>query len=258
MVHHRVEPRPTPPGLHQVPHEAGVDVAAPGAHDEPRGRRKAHRRVDRPAAVDRRQARPGPQVEPGRHAPAPSPAPATRSSSPMRRRTTGRGNRQRRTPGRLEPAGDRHDPGDPRQVVVERRVEARDLGQGRSSRRNASIRSSFPAGGRVVGPIRRSSASNSSVTGAGREYRPPPCTTRCPTAASAASPTSRPTQSTSSPAAACWSCASTPASWGVPADHRWRPVVHRKGRSARSGPRPAARAARPGRRARTSGWRTRR
>jgi hypothetical protein len=34
-------------------------------------------------------------------------------------------------PGRLEPAGDRHEPGDARQVVVERRVEARDLGQGR-------------------------------------------------------------------------------------------------------------------------------
>ena len=59
------------------------------------------------------------------------------------------------------------------------------------------------------GAIRRSSSSISAVTSAGSTNRSPPWTTRCPTAAIAASPGSRPTRSITSPAAAAWSGAST-------------------------------------------------
>ena len=62
---------------------------------------------------------------------------------------------------------------------------------------------------RVEGAIRRSWSSISAVTSAGSTNRSPPWTTRCPTAAIAASPGSRSTCSITRPAAAAWSGAST-------------------------------------------------
>ena len=72
-----------PLGPHQKADQAGIEIAASRAHDQPGGRRQAHRGLEATAIADRRKARPGAEV--GQDHPASGRLrPATLASSSIR------------------------------------------------------------------------------------------------------------------------------------------------------------------------------
>ena len=180
----------------------GVDVSGPGAHDQARGRGQGHGRVDRPAPVHGRHAGPVPQM--GQDDPTGGRLGADGMGQGLHQVGVGEPV-EPVSPhaGRLEPARDRHDPRDARQVVVERRVEAghlRDLGQpvGGTARprRSRQAGDRDPSGGFAGGRRARLGVMRSGPT-----YFEPPCTMRWATPAIAAQPTCPSSQSTSQSAA---------------------------------------------------------
>ena len=165
----------------------GSTEPGPGRHHQALERREAHRRVDRPAAADRRQRGPGAEVGDDETQVRRGPASRPRGGSP--RRTTARGTRSgaARVAHATRPAGRRYAP--PRAGRVEGGVEAGHCRQVRAPlagrpRSRRAPRAGAAGRGSSARAGRR--ASRSSTT-PGRTWWAPPCTTRWPTASAGTS-----------------------------------------------------------------------